>query len=132
MALPRRSPGWWLQFLGVAHAALGAVVYRAAIGDIARDKVVNSVPDHGDRATAFWFVVAAPILWLGGRLLRSAESTGDVDAQRAAGIVLTATGAVGSAAMPSVSGFWAVVAVGVSALRRAGAGGVRPGRRPSR
>lgn len=118
MARTLRSPGWWLQFLGVAHAAVGAVVYRAALGDIARARVVSSVPDHGDRATAFWFVTAAPVLWLGGRLLRSAESTGDVAAQRAAGTVLTVTGAVGSVAMPSVNGFWAVTAVGIAALRR--------------
>jgi hypothetical protein len=114
----RRSPAWWLQFLGVAHAALGAVLHRDALGDIARARVVNSVPDHGEKATAFWFMVSAPSLWLGGRLLRSAETTGDVAAQRVAGNVLTATGAVGAVAMPSVSGFWAMTAVGIATRRR--------------
>lgn len=113
----RRSPGWWLQFLGAAHAGVGAILYRDALGDIARDSVINSVPDRGDKATAFWFLAAAPTLWLGGRLLRSAESTGDLDAQRVAGSLLTATGLVGAAAMPA-SGFWAVAVVGVAALRR--------------
>lgn len=113
----QHSPGWWLQFLGYAHAGVGAVLYRDPLADIARDKVFRSVPDHGDRATAFWFTVAAPALWLGGRLLRSAESAGDLDGQRAAGSVLTATGLVGAAAMP-LSGFWGVAAVGIAALRR--------------
>lgn len=118
LAFARRSPGWWLQFLGVAHAAVGAGVYRAALGDIARERVVSTVPDHGDKATAFWFLAMAPTFWLSGRLLRSAESNGDVAAQQVAGTVLTGTGAAGAIAMPSVSGFWAVTAVGVAALRR--------------
>lgn len=112
-----RSPGWWLQFLGAAHVAVGVVLYRRPLAEIARKGVVASVPDLGDRATAFWFMAAAPTLWLGGRLLRSAEAHGDVAAQRAAGRLLAVTGAVGSAAMPA-SGFWGVVAVGVAALRR--------------
>lgn len=113
----RRSPGWWLQLLGVAHAGIGATLYREALVDIARSKLVSSVPDWGDKATAFWFMAASPTLWLSGRLLRSAESAGDFNAQRAAGSVLTAAGVIGSAAMPR-SGFWGVAAVGLFALRR--------------
>jgi hypothetical protein len=113
----RRSPGWWLQVLGVAHAGVGAGLYREALGDIARSTLVGSVPDRGDRATAFWFMAASPLLWLSGRLLRSAESAGDLGAQRAAGSVLTAAGVIGSAAMPR-SGFWGVTATGLLALRR--------------
>ncbi len=113
----RRSPGWWLQWLGVAHAGIGATLYREALVDIARSKLISSVPDWGDKATAFWFMAASPTLWLSGRLLRSAESAGDLNAQRAAGSVLTAAGVIGSAAMPR-SGFWGVAAVGLFALRR--------------
>lgn len=114
---PRRSPGWWLQLVAAGHGGAGVILYRDALADIARARVVNAVPDRGDRATAFWFTAVTPLLWLGGRLLRSAESTGDLGAQRVAGKVLIAAGVVGSAAMPA-SGFWAVIAVGVSALRR--------------
>ena len=103
----RRSPGWWLQFLGVAHAGVGVALYHDTLAEIASASVVNSVPDRGDEATAFWFMAVAPTLWLGGRLLRSAESAGDLAGQRATGGVLTATGLVGTAAMP-VSGFPAV------------------------
>lgn len=110
------SPGRLLQIVAVAHAGVGAVLHRDALADVVRRGVLGSVPDRGDRATAFWFMAAAPALWLGGRLLRSAESSGDLDAQAAAGRVLIATGVVGSAAMP-VSGFWALAAIGISALR---------------
>jgi uncharacterized protein DUF6463 len=112
-----RSPGWWLQGLGLAHAVVGVILYRQPLAQIARDGFVNSVPDLGDRATAFWFMAAAPTLWLGGRLLRSAESLGDLAAQRTAGGILTVTGVVGSAVIPT-SGFWGVAAVGISSLRR--------------
>lgn len=116
------SPGRWLQFLGMAHGVVGLIGYRRPLAQIARDRVVGSVPDLGDRATAFWFMVVAPTLWLGGRLLRSAESLGDPAAQRAAGTVLTGTGLLGAAAMP-VSGFWGVAAVGIASLRRSSRGG---------
>lgn len=101
----------------MAHAAVGTVVYRDVLADLARHRLVGTVPERGDRATAFWFLAAAPSLWLGGRLLRSAEEHGDTSAQRAAGAVVTTVGAVGSAAMP-VSGFWALVVVGGGVLRR--------------
>ena len=114
---PGRRSGWWLQLLGVAHAGIGATLYREALVDIARSKLVSSVPDWGDKATAFWFLAASPMLRLSGRLLRSAESAGDLNAQRAAGSVLTAAGVIGAAAMPR-SGFWGVAAVGLFALRR--------------
>lgn len=117
-----RSPGWWLQVTGVAHAAVAAALYRDAFAEIAADRVLGSVPDRGDRATAFWFGIAAPTLWLAGYLLRSAESTGDIPAQRIAGATLLVTGSAGSIAMP-VSGLWAVAAIGVAALRRAAGAG---------
>lgn len=113
----RRSPGWCLQFLGFAHVPVGVVLYREALAGIVGDKLVRTVPDHGDRATAFWYMLAAPTLWVGGRLLRSAETAGDLGAQRAAGSVLAATGLLATAAMP-LSPFPVVVAIGVSAIRR--------------
>lgn len=115
--LPWRSPGFWLQALAVAHAGTGVLTYREPLAEIGLDGVVNAVPDRGDRATAFWFLGAAPLLWLAGRLLRSAEASGDRAAQRSAGAALTTCGVVGSAAMPN-TGFWAVAGLGVWALRR--------------
>ncbi|QVQ55018.1 hypothetical protein J4H86_18940 [Spiractinospora alimapuensis] len=112
-----------MRLVGAAHIVYGAVLYRDALGDIARRGFVNAVPDFGDRATAFWFVTCGSMFMLCGHLLRSAEKAGDLDAQRDAGAALTAIGAVGSAAMPA-SGFWAVLAIGAAALRR--------GRRPRR
>ncbi|MBB6173939.1 hypothetical protein HNR23_003999 [Nocardiopsis mwathae] len=106
-----RSPGRWVQALAGLHLATGVILYRRQVTDIAADGVVATVPDWGDRATAFWFLAGAPLLWTSGRLLRSAEANGDARAQCVGGAALAATGAVGAAAMP-VSGFWAVAALG--------------------
>lgn len=107
----RFSSGQCLQVLSATHALVGSAVYARALADIADNAVVNPIPVRGDRATAFWYMSLSPALWLSGRLLRSAEASGDLRAQRAAGAVLTATGLVGASAMPA-SGFWAVLAVG--------------------
>jgi hypothetical protein len=111
----KRSPGSWLQAIAIAHAGVGSLLYRRALVKIIEDR--TSIPDHGDKTTAFWFMVAAPVLWLGGRLLRSVESADDLAGQRAAGVVLAGTGLAGGVAMPA-SGFWAVAAVGLASLRR--------------
>lgn len=101
---------------------MGVILYHAPLAEIVRHKVLGTVPDHGERATAFWFLTNAPVLWMSGRLLRAAEDAGDLRAQRAAGAVLIGTGLTGAAAMP-MSPFAALVAIGVAAVRR-GAGGV--------
>ncbi|WP_369178997.1 DUF6463 family protein [Streptomyces mutabilis] len=115
--MTRRSAGRQIQFVGLAHGAMGAVIYRDVLADIARGSLLGSVPDRGDRAAAFWFLAAAPALWMGGRLLRSAEEHEDVPAQRAAGAVLTAVGVTGTALMPK-GGFPALAAIGGLVLRR--------------
>ncbi len=117
-----RPPSRWLRRISIAHVAVGLVLHRTAIRELLQAGLVGAVPDHGRRATAFWYFVAAPTLWLSGRLLQSAEDSADTDAQRAAGNVLVVTSAVGVAAMPT-SGWWAILATGAASLRR--------GRRPS-
>ncbi|MEV7910854.1 DUF6463 family protein [Streptomyces griseus] len=120
--MTRTSAGRLLQVVGIAHGAIGAVIYRDVFADIGRGPVVGSVPDRGDRAAAFWFMAAAPTLWLGGRLLRSAEEHDDIPAQRVAGAALAAVGVVGTVAMPK-SGFPSLVGIGGVLLRRSSRSG---------
>ncbi|AXK36298.1 hypothetical protein DVA86_30640 [Streptomyces armeniacus] len=115
--MKRYSAGSWLQVVGIGHAVVGAVAYRDVLAGMVRENPCDSVPDRGDRATAFWFMAAAPTLWLGGRLLRSAEEHQDVSAQRAVGVALTAVGVAGTVAMPK-SGFPTLVGIGGVLLRR--------------
>lgn len=116
-----RSPGWWVQFTGVGHTLFSVVVFKDELAEIYRAGLIDEVPLKGPRATAFWFTVAGPFMWAAGKLLRSAEASGDLPAQRTAGAAIAATGLVGAAAMPS-SGFWLLVATGFAALRRGLAG----------
>jgi hypothetical protein len=120
--MKRRSAGRWLQVVGIGHGVIGAVAYRDVFTGMAREGLVGSVPDRGDRAAAFWFMVASPALWMGGRLLRSAEERRDVPAQRAAGVVLAVVGVAGTVAMPK-SGFPALVGIGGVLLHRSRRGG---------
>jgi hypothetical protein len=99
-----------LQVVAVGHAVIGVQQYRDVLADAARDvrergpgAVVGAVPDRGDRATVFWFLLAAPALWTVGRSV----TPGD----RAAGGVLTALGVAGSVLMPT-SGFPVIAALG--------------------
>jgi hypothetical protein len=115
--LAPRSPGWWVELTGIAHLGFSAVKFRRELTEIGRAGVVDAVPLKGPRATAFWFTIAAPAMWTSGAMLRSAEDSGDLRAQRVGGAALAATGLVGVAAIPS-SGFWALIATGIAAARR--------------
>ncbi|MET9776677.1 DUF6463 family protein [Streptomyces sp. NPDC006367] len=126
----RRSVGHWLQLVGIGHGIIGAVTYRDVFTGMAREGLVGSVPDRGDRAAAFWFTVASPALWMGGRLLRSAEERQDLPAQRVAGVVLTVVGVTGAVAMPK-SGFPVLAGIGGVLLRRSLRGVPGADRRPS-
>lgn len=110
------SPSGWLQIVGICHAVVGFVTHRRALGDVAKDGIFNTIPDFGDRATAFWFFTLAPMTWATGRLLRSAELHGDIVAQRAVGAVVAATGLTGAVLMPR-SPFWIVAAIGAASIR---------------
>jgi len=109
------GPGRWLQVVALGHGALGVWIYRDVLAETARAvrtrgpaALVGAVPDRGDRATAFWFLAAAPALWSVGRTLEPGD--------RAAGGVLAATGVAGSVLMPggfpavAVLGAWAALA----------------------
>lgn len=113
-----RSPGRWLQIVGVAHLLYGLVDFRSAWAQITANGFCANVPDRGEEATTFWFPLGAPLMWTTGQLLRRAEDADDRSSQRAAGIVITGTGLT-CAALNPVSPFWVVAAIGAAALRRA-------------
>ena len=103
------GPGRWLRVLGLGHTALGAWIYRDVLAETAHEvrsrgpaALVGAVPFRGDRATAFWFLLAGPALWTVGRTLRPGD--------RVAAGALAATGVAGSVLLPG--GFPAVAALG--------------------
>lgn len=78
---------------------------------------MGTVPDSGERATALWFLLVAPVTWAAGRSLQSAEAHGDATAMRRTGAVVAGAGLAGGVTHP-VSPLWLVGAVGVAAMAR--------------
>lgn len=109
--------GRLLEAIGLLHAAVGAVYYRDDLRAIGRDGIVAAVPYRGDKATAFWFLIPSPLVWIAGRLLSSAERAGDAEAQRTAHRVGAASALAAVTLMP-VSGFWGWLAISLRGLRR--------------
>jgi hypothetical protein len=110
--------GQLLQWLALAHTLVGVVFYRKELRAILRDGVVAAVPNRGPKATAFWFLIPSPPLWLAGRLLNGAEEADDMEALRTASRLGLACSLVCIACMP-VSGFWGWLLISVRGLRQA-------------
>jgi hypothetical protein len=119
-AEPSRLPssGRLLQWLAVAHTAVGLGYYRGELRSIVRDGVVAAVPNRGPRSTAFWFLVPSPLVWIAGRLLHAAEDAGDAESLRAASRAGAVSAAVCVACMP-ISGFWGWLLISLRGLRQA-------------
>jgi hypothetical protein len=106
-----------LRLLAIAHTLVGVAFYRDELRSIGRDGLVAAVPYRGPRSTAFWFLVASPLVWALGILVDSAEQAGDRAAlRRAHGLSLIAA-ALAIVCMP-VSGFWGWLLISARGLRR--------------
>lgn len=112
------SSGRLYQAVALGHVAVGAAIHRRGLGEIRRAGAIGAVPLRGERATAFWFLAPAPLLWGLGAGMRRAEARGDIEAVRAGCRLGAAAGAAGAICMP-VSGFWALLAVSLRGLWRA-------------
>ena len=119
------SPGYALMLLGCGHAVWGLVAYHEPLRELVRAGVVRSVGDgifdadhdRGPRATAFWFLLIAPLLVINGYLAEAALRAGDARAAGVGGRTTLGLGVVGTAVMPR-SGFPAALPVGYWLLRR--------------
>lgn len=110
--------GRLFQLLAVGHALVGAIVYRKEWRQIQRDGLLGAVPYRGSKATAFWFLTPAPVLWMLAGLVRRAERTGDAEALRATSRTSALSALVATAMVP-VSGFWVWLAISLRGLRDA-------------
>lgn len=109
-----RADGRWLITLGVLHLLYGCVAYAGALADIGGDGLFNTVDGHGDRETAFWYVVSGLLFGLVGFLAAWAEArTGTLP--RFLGWSLLGLGVAGVVLMP-ISPFWVVIAIGALLL----------------
>ncbi|WP_258723738.1 DUF6463 family protein [Cellulomonas sp. NS3] len=110
--------GWWVELVAVGHLVVGSVLFRDVVLDVARAGGWGAVPLRGDRATGFWFLLASPAWWALGRELRAAEERGDRATQRRTGRAVAGLSAAGAVMLPG-SPFWVLLALGLTAVRRA-------------
>ncbi|MGW6129758.1 DUF6463 family protein [Cellulomonas sp. NPDC055163] len=113
-----RTLGWWVELVAVGHLVVGSVLFRDVVRDVAQDGGWGAVPLRGDRSTGFWFLLASPAWWALGRELRAAEERGDRATQLRTGRAVAGISAVGAVMLPG-SPFWVLLALGVTATRRA-------------
>ncbi|HSS03904.1 MAG TPA: DUF6463 family protein [Solirubrobacterales bacterium] len=119
------SPGRAIMAMGCGHIAWGLFAYRKPLAELARDGIGDSVGDgifqrahsQDDRAAAFWFLFAAPMMGLLGHLIEAAEEREDARALRRSGRAVIGLGAASSVFIPR-SGFPAVPLVGWWMIRR--------------
>jgi hypothetical protein len=110
--------GRLLQWLALAHTAVGVGFYRRELRSIGRDGVLAAVPNRGAKATAFWFLVPSPLVWIAGQLVSAAEEAGDEKALRSAHRAGAVSAAAAIVCMP-ISGFWGWLIISLRGLRRA-------------
>jgi hypothetical protein len=113
----RIGEGDLLRLLALTHTIVGLGFYRAELRSIGSSRIFASVPYRGPRATAFWFLVPSPLLWIIGSLVGDAERAGRWEAVRAAHRVGIVSAAVAIVCMP-ISGFWGWLAISARGLRR--------------
>ena len=123
--LPGLRPARAVALLGVGHALWGAAAYRSELAAIAAhpvdavgDGLFNRQHSHDGRAAAFWFMLAAPMVVLCGRLSEAALRAGDHRSATAAGRTVVGLGLLGTVVVPR-SGFPAALPLGWLLLRGA-------------
>lgn len=65
--------GTMLVVIALLHLIVGAVLYGDVLTGIAREGVFATVPDFGDRAAAYWFLITGLCLFALGACVRDGE-----------------------------------------------------------
>jgi hypothetical protein len=119
------EPGRAIALLGAGHAVWGAVAYRRELAELVTspvdsvgDGLFNHRHSRDGRAAAFWFMFAAPMVMLCGRLSDAALRAGDHKSAAAAGRTVLGLSLLGVVMIPR-SGFPAAMPLGWLLVRRA-------------
>lgn len=91
---------WILFGLGTAHIAFGLFRFKAPLSDAAAAGFVGKFQAPEIRRTAFWFLIAGPLLMLTGHIAIRAVAAGDLEVLKITGFYLFGMSVIGVAAMP--------------------------------
>ncbi len=113
-----RAIGPALVLIGIGHAVATVLLFRDGAAAIVAHGVAGAIStaSGADAQAAFWFGLFAPTLVFFGWLASHAIAREDAALVAAIAWFLVGTALVGVVVMP-VSGFWAVLAVGILMLR---------------
>jgi len=114
-----------LVLLGFVHAAVTLVVFPDALADLGARGVAGAISSASPDGlmAAFCFAILAPVLVLLGWVTSHAIVAGDRVLLTVLAWFLSGIGALGALLVP-VSGFWALLAIGVVMLRASGRRGL--------
>lgn len=96
---------WAVFALGLIHIVFGVARYATPLGAVLAEGFFGRFAAEESRRTAFWFILAGPLLMLIGQLAVHAVGQADPGMLRLIGAYMLATSLVGVAAFP-LSPLW--------------------------
>jgi uncharacterized membrane protein HdeD (DUF308 family) len=100
------AAAWALFALGVVHIVFGLIRFRRPLAQVVAAGFVGKFAATEERRTAFWFLLAGPLLMGLGQITVHAVTISDLSILRIVGIYLLVSAGVGVAAFPK-SPLWA-------------------------
>ena len=103
---------WSLFGLGVLHVVFGLVRFRSALQEAVAAGFVGKFAEPEVRRTAFWFLMAGPLLMAMGHVAVFAAETSDRRVFTTIGVYLLVSSGIGVVAFPK-SPLWSSLLLGV-------------------
>jgi hypothetical protein len=91
---------WALFVLGSIHIVFGLIKFKAAVAEAVVAGFIGQFKTPEIRRTAFWFLIAGPLIMCAGHTAIHARAVGDLALFRLVGIYSLLTAVVGVAAFP--------------------------------
>jgi hypothetical protein len=106
-----KTAAWALIALALIHLLFGILRYKEPLAGAVSDGFVGQFAASEQRRTAFWFLLFALPMLLGGQLALRAANVGDLATIRLIGYYVLGIAVVGLACFPR-SPFWLPLALG--------------------
>jgi len=108
--------GKTIMAIGVLHTLVGIFAFRARLGDLAREGLVNTIGRSEERQFTFWFLICGIVLTILGAAVNWVERTG-LPFPRFLGWAVFLVASTVVVVMP-VSGAWLLLVPAVGAIHR--------------
>jgi hypothetical protein len=99
------AAAWTFVGLGIGHTLYGLARFRGPIRDALQAGFIGQFKELDARRLAFWFVIAGPMMAMGGQIALHAAQAADLGLLRTVGCYMLGTALLGAVALPK-SPFW--------------------------